>query len=139
METKKITFATILDLDVQLNGFANEKANIKGILNEKINIKTKYWLGRLSEQITKEKEAFGKLRDELIKKFGEETEEGGFEIKAQIDDKPNPKVFEFHKEMEDLIKEEVEIKFPQLEIDSFDFESENDYSYLLKFIIKEES
>lgn len=138
METKTITIGTVLDLDVQLNGFANDKVSIKGILNEKINIKTKYWLGRLSEQITKEKQSFEKLRDELIKKHGEVSENGNIEIKTMIDDKPNPKIFEFQKEIEDLIKEEIEIKFPELELESFDFESENNYSYLLKYIVKED-
>ena len=137
METKKITLAEVLDLDVQLNGFANDKVSIKGILNEKINIKTKYWLGRLAQQIAKEKQSFEGLRDELIKKYGEVSESGNIEIKAMIDDKPNPKIFEFQKEIEDLIKEEIEIKFPQLDLESFDFESENNYSYLLKYIIKE--
>ena len=139
METKKITLAEVLDLDVQLNGFANDKVQVKGILNEKINIKTKYWLGRLAQQIAKEKQSFEGLRDELIKKHGEVSESGNIEIKATIDDKPNPKIFEFQKEIEDLIKEEIEIKFPQLDLESFDFESENNYSYLFKYIIKEES
>ena len=138
METKKITLAEVLDLDVQLNGFANDKVEVKGILNEKINIKTKYWLGRLAQQIAKEKQSFESLRDELIKKYGEVSESGNIEIKATIDDKPNPKIFEFQKEIEDLIKEEIEIKFPQLDLESFDFESENNYSYLLKYIVKED-
>lgn len=137
MEAKKITLSQILDIDVQLNGFANDKVQVKGILNEKINIKTKYWLGRLAEQITKEKQSFESLRDELIKKHGEVSESGNIEIKTMIDDKPNPKIFEFQKEIEDLIKEEIEINFPQLDLESFDFESENNYSYLLKYIVKE--
>jgi hypothetical protein len=108
------------------------------MLNEKINIKTKYWLGRLSEEVVKEKESFNKLRDELIKKHGEVSENGNVEIKTMIDDKPNPKIFDFQKELEELIKEEIEINFPQLDLEIFDFESENDYSNLLKYIVKED-
>lgn len=134
----KLTFKEILDLDVLLTGYENDKVKIKGILNERLNIKTKYWLGKFSDKIQKEKATFGKLRDELITKYGTKTEEGGYEIKATIDDKPNPSLFEFQKELEGMINEEIEIKVPQLDLEAFDFESESDYSYLFKYIIEEE-
>lgn len=135
MELQKVTFKDILELDVQLNGFANAQVSVKGILGEKLNIKTKYWLGRLNDQIQKEKKSFSDLRDELIKKHGSETE-NGFEIKQMIDEKPNPALAAFQEELADLLGVEVEISFPQLDLDAFDFETENDYSYLLKFVIK---
>lgn len=136
MAPKKITFNEILELDVQLSGYSNGQLSAKGILSEKLNIKTKYWLGKLSDQIQKEKKSFGDLRDELVKKYGTETAEGGWEIAGTIDEKPNPAIEKFKEELTGLLTEEVEISFPQLDLDAFDFESENDYSYLLKQVVK---
>lgn len=135
MELQKVTFKDILELDVQLNGFSNGKVSVKGILGETLNIKTKYWLGRLNDQVTKEKKAFSNLRDEMVKKHGEESE-NGFEIKQLIDDKPNPAFAAFQEELVDLLSVEVEISFPQLDLEAFDFTSDNDYSYLLKHVVK---
>lgn len=120
-------FKEVLDIDAYLSGFENDKVKIKGILNEKLNVKTKYWLGKFSDKIQKEKVTFGKLRDELIKKYGEEQEDGSFTV--------TEKIKEFNEEIHSLIDMEVEIETPKLDIESFDFESETDYSYLLKFIV----
>ena len=133
----KITFREILELDLMLLGSGESKPKITGILNEKLNIKPKYWLGRLSEDIQKEKTQFLKLRDELIIKYGDKNEEGLFEIKPIVDNKTNPKFIEFQKEVEGMLNEEIEINIPKMDLDSFDFESESNYSYLFKYIIKE--
>lgn len=138
MEPKKIKVREILELELELAGFNNGTLKISGLLNEKINIKTKYWLGKLVDQVTSEKQSFNKLREELIKKYGEETKDGGFEVKPVINDKPNPKLEEFSKEINELLDQEVELKFPTLNIESFDFESEYNYPLVLKYVIKDE-
>lgn len=136
MESKKIKIKEALELQVQLAGFKNAQASVKGILDEKISIKTKYWLGKVLTEISKEQDSFNKLREELIKKYGEEGD-NGFEIKPTVDGKPNKKLTKFMEEINTLLEQDIEIKFPSLSIDDFDFESENNYSFLLSFIINE--
>ena len=136
MTSKKLKLQHILELEIQLSGFDNGVTSVKGILSEKINIKTKYWLGRLSDQVKKEKDRFNELRNELIKKHGEEID-GTWQIKTEIDGKPNPAIQLFSDEINSLANEEIEINFPELNLDAFDFESENDYTLLMNYVLNE--
>lgn len=135
MESKKLKIRDVLELEVQLAGFTNDSVSVKGLLREKLNIKTKYWLGKVFEQISKEKKLFNELRDELIKKYGEEYE-NGIEVKQFKDNKLNDNFIKFSEELNALLDQEIEMKFPKLSIDDFDFSSEDNYSFTISFVIE---
>ena len=135
MESKKLKIRDMLELEVQLAGFNNGSVSIKGLLREKLNIKTKYWLGKVFEQVDKEKKLFSELRDELIKKYGEENE-NGIEVKQFKDGKLNDDFVKFSEEINALLDQEIEMKFPKLSIDDFDFDSEENYSFAISFVIE---
>lgn len=137
MTLKNLTLQQTLELDILLSGFSNGQTNVKGILSEKINIKTKYWLTKIKDQVDKEKQRFNELREELIKKYGEPTQEGGYEIKQIIEGKANPSILAFTQEINELLSSEIELSFPSLDLEAFDFESENDYSALIKYVCAE--
>ena len=55
----------------------------------------------------------------------------------EIDGVANPAIQLFTDEINSLANEEVEINFPELSLDAFDFESENDYNLLISFVCNE--
>jgi len=134
METKKIKIKEVLELEVQLNGLKGEGFEIKGLLNEKLNIKTKYWLGKIFDQVQSEKKSFSTLREELIKKYGEEKD-GSFQVNPLIDGKQNKNFTKFFEELNVLLDQEVEMKFPKMSIDDFDLETDGNYTFLLSYLI----
>jgi hypothetical protein len=127
----KIKLAQGLDVLLDLNG----NDTIKGLLNEKVNSKPKYWLNKLNKELSQEREGFGKLRDELIKKLGEEKD-GSYQIKYKLDDGSiNPNIDIFNKEITELLNMEIEIKDYQFKIEDFDFESESNYQFFYDLMI----
>lgn len=134
METKKIKIKEVLELEVQLNGLKGEGIEIKGLLNERLNIKTKYWLGKIFDQVQSEKKSFSTLRDELIKKYGEEKD-GSFQVDPVINGKQNKNFTKFFEELNVLLDQEIEMKFPKMSIDDFDLETDSNYTFLLSYLI----
>jgi hypothetical protein len=136
MNTKKITLSEVISrLEVELIG---SKDLIVGILNEDISGKNRYWFNKILDQVVKEKESFEKARLELIKKYGEEGENGQLEIKPEIDGQKNEKIDKFFEEINELLKQEVEIKFPALDLDAFDFKTTSNYKLLMDYTVQEE-
>ena len=77
MEKIKLSLAELLTLEAELNGYVNPQSGeqiLSGFLKEKLNLATKYWLTKLSDKLTSKKKTIEVLRDELIKKFGEEKD-----------------------------------------------------------------
>jgi hypothetical protein len=127
----KIKLAQGLDVLLDLNG----NDTIKGLLNEKVNSKLKYWLNKLNKELSQEREEFGKLRDELIKKLGEEKD-GSYQIKYKLDDGSiNPNIDIFNKEITELLNMEIEIKDYEFKIEDFNFESESNYQFFYDLMI----
>jgi hypothetical protein len=133
----KITLAQVLDLIEDLNG--NKLKNKKGILNEKISSVSKYKANKLNKELINEEKEFQEFRNDLIKKYGEETDKG-VEIKLKLEDgSDNPKIFEFNKELIDLINQEIELKDYVFKIEEFTFESESNYESFYGLMITENS
>jgi hypothetical protein len=133
----KITLAQVLDLIEDLNG--NKLKNKKGILNEKISSVLKYKANKLNKELINEEKEFQESRNDLIKKYGEETDKG-VEIKLKLEDgSDNPKIFEFNKELIDLINQEIELKDYVFKIKEFTFESESNYESFYGLMITENS
>ena len=144
MTTTKLKLADVLNLEAEINGFTNPQTNekiINGLLNEKLSLVTKYWLNDLSKKANEIKVDVDKLRDELIKKYGEDDGTGNVGIVYSVDafnedgtpmtqlneagesvqlKRVNPKFIEFQSEYETLLQEEREVEHYEFTLAQFE-------------------
>ena len=141
MEKIKLSLAELLTLEAELNGYVNPQSGeqvLSGFLKEKLNLATKYWLTKLSDKLTSKKKTIETLRDELIKKFGEEKEGGSIGIETFLDEektKVNPKFIEFQDEWAKLLSEEEEIEYNPISVADLEkIDSEGNYNLVFKLV-----
>lgn len=146
-----LSLGEIQELEAELNGSRNLKTGeviMTGLLNQKLPIKTKYWLTRLGETLISEKKTIDALRDELVKKYGNETpDKSGWTIPMRIENKdvknpdgtaamvPNPAFAEFNKEYAELLETTKEIEYPTFHFDDIaDLETSDNYAVFFKLL-----
>lgn len=133
---KKVTLklAEVLELEVELNGLVNQQSGevvVEGLLSKDLKLSTKYWLSDLNEKVAKEKASVGKLREELIKKYGKADEQGNISIPMYINEKKdeegkivsadvNPDFVKFQDGYNKLIEETVEISHKEFKLSDFE-------------------
>jgi hypothetical protein len=121
----KLTIDQILQLDAEINGFTNPQSGevvYEGFVKQPLSILLKYELTELSNRLKEERETVDSLRNELIEKYGEKTEDGGIQITPTIEEKKgkktetvrNPKYVEFIEEYNKLLQKEIEIAHPEI-------------------------
>jgi hypothetical protein len=152
MEKITLKLGEILQLESEINGFNNPETGeqiYKGFLKQNLSIILKYELTELGETLSKERKKVETLRDELIVKYGEESESGGVMVRMYDEEKDddgnvltavlNPKYLEFDKEYGTLLSQEKEIEYPEITKDDLrDAGKTNDqYKVLFKLIKKE--
>jgi hypothetical protein len=152
MEKITLRLGDILQLESEINGFTNPETGKQvygGFVKQNLSIMLKYELTELSEFLTKERKKVEGLRDELIKKYGEEDGKGGVMVKMidetkdddgnVISSKFNENYLKFDEEYSTLLNNEKEIEYP--EITKSDLKeagkSNDDYRVLFKLIKKE--
>lgn len=141
MEKKSLKLIQFYNLEAELNGVANPQTGeklTKGLLSEKLQLKTKYWLTDLYKKAKEQTDACSALRDELIKKYGEESEKG-ISITPLIEEDgksvTNPKFALFQEEFNALLNEEREIEYKELNIEDFgSIETEAVYETLFSLL-----
>lgn len=148
MEKVTLKLFEFYNLEAELSGVVNQQtgeAISKGLLNERIKLTTKYWLTDLLKKVTEEKKSVENLKDDLIKKYGKESE-GGFSIPMYIDvetneneevvsKKVNPDFLSFQNEFNILLQEERELEYRPLTLSDFEsIESEGNYPVLFKLL-----
>lgn len=127
MEKSKFKLGDVLQLESEINGFVNPENGetiYEGFLKQNLSIILKYELSELSEVLTKERKKVDSLRDDLIKKHGEQDDKGGIMVKMynEVKDEDgnviskvvNPKYLEFDKEYGELLNTEIEIEHPEI-------------------------
>ena len=149
MEKVALKLFEFYNLEAELNGVVNQQTGetiSKGLLNEKIKLTTKYWLSDLSKKVSEEKQAVEKLKEELIKKYGEADENGNISIPmySKIEKgedgkitaaEPNPKYIEFQTDFNKLLQEEKDLEYKPLSLNDFEsVESDGNYTTLFKLI-----
>lgn len=141
-----LTLSEIYALDAELNGLSNTQTGevlLKGLLNQPLNIKTKYWLTRLKDTVSSEKKAIDGLRNDLIKKYGNEEKDGNYSIPAFLDKENterNPAYDEFNQELQELLTTTKEFEHSVFGIEMFEsLETEENYSVFFKLISLEET
>ena len=149
MEKVTLKLHEFYALDAELNGVMNQQTGeviAKGLLGEKIKLTTKYWLTDLSKKAAAEKEAVEKLKEDLIKKHGEEDEKGGVSIPMYINivtneqgettsKEVNPKFVEFQNAFNTLLQEEKELEYKAFKLEEFEsVESDGVYNTFFKLV-----
>lgn len=88
MENKKTTSLTlreIYELEAELSGLTMEgKVLVEGLINQKISLVTKYYLNKLVTILKEEKKIVDDLKNEMIRKYGTEKEDGMIVIEPFI-------------------------------------------------------
>lgn len=148
MEKVTLKLFEFYNLEAELSGTVNQQTGdiiSKGLLNEKIKLTTKYWLTDLLKRATDEKQSVEKIKEDLIKKYGKESEEGvsipmyiDIEKNEQgevISRKANPDFINFQNEFNTLLQEERELEYKPLSLLDFEsIESNSNYPTLFKLI-----
>ena len=138
MEKTKLKLHEVYELNLELKGITNQQTGEvirKGLLDEKLSISTKYWLDKLSEKLIKEIEPIEKLKEETIKKLGQEDENGGYFIPMRVNEKfdkddklvsydINPSYTEYQEEVAKLMNQEVEIEHNTINLEDINTQSE---------------
>jgi hypothetical protein len=150
MKTQSFKLFELLQLEAELAGVLDQKTGeriLEGLLSQKLSLTTKYWLNGLVETLGTEKKAIDALRDELIKKHGDEDSNGNIGISMYVETGEkdadgnalsaiNPKYAEFNAEYSALLNESKDIKVPQIKLSELDkIETEENYSLVLKYLV----
>jgi molybdopterin converting factor small subunit len=154
MKTQSFKLFELLNLEAELAGATNNQTGekiIEGLLNQKLPVVTKYHLNILLSNLSAEKKTIDALRDELIKKYGKEDENGNIGISMVIEtgevndkDEPikdiNPAYIEFNDEYGELLNQEKEISVPTIKLSDLDkIETKDNYVLIFKHLIEESS
>jgi hypothetical protein len=152
MEKSKFKLGDVLQLESEINGFVNQETGeriYEGFLKQNLTIILKYELTELSEVLSKERRKVDGLRDDLIKKHGEEDEKGGILVKMfnEVKDDEgnviskviNPKYVEFDKEYGELLNTEIDLEYPEITKEDLKEagKSKDKYQVLFRLIKKE--
>jgi hypothetical protein len=149
MEKVTLKLQEFYSLESELNGVVNNQTGevvAKGLLSEKIKLTTKYWLHDLSKKVSTEKESVEKLKEELIKKYGEEkngaisiplyiNEQIDEETKEIVSREINPSFIKFQEDFNTLLQEERELEFKEFKLGEFEnVETESNYNTFFKLV-----
>jgi hypothetical protein len=151
MENKKTTTLTlnqVYELESEISGIKyDDNVILEGLLSQKLSVITKYHLNKMVNILKEEKKLIDDTRNELIKKYGEESE-GSIVIKPTIviyefDDQgleipktiQNPKYVEFTLEFNKLMEVKKDIEHHVFTIDDFSkIETSDDYKVFYKLL-----
>lgn len=140
MEKITLTLGEIITLEAELNGFIHPETGekvVSGLLSHKLNLAKKYWLTKLADKCQSEKKVVDGLRDELVKKFGEQKDDK-IEVKTFLDEERtqiNPSYIEFQGEYMTLLNEKKELEYNPITLSDLEsIESEENYSIVFKLI-----
>jgi hypothetical protein len=141
MEKIKLTLNEALLLEAELSGVVNPENNevlFGGLLSEKMSLKTKYWLTKLSDKVAAEKKTIEGLRNDLIKKYGEEDDKGNVQVKTFLDEENkevNPNYVSFSEEFNGLLNEEKEFEYNPISLEELvDVCSDVRYNIIFKLV-----
>lgn len=141
MEKKSLKLGEYYNLEAELNGIVNQQTGAKvfsGILAQKLPLNVKYWLTDLAKKVKEQTDACETLRQELVKKYGEDDGNGNIAIKPFLDaenTERNPKLEEYQSEYVSLLNEEREFEYKQLKLsDIGELETEESYPLLFSLL-----
>lgn len=146
MEKKTLKLSEFYQLEAELNGVINQKTGEKlsqGLLSQKLPLNIKYWLNDMAKKVKEQKDECEVLKDEIIKKYGEEKD-GIVQITMTVKDDNdndviNPAFVSFQNEFQKLLTEERELEYKQLKLsDIGNIETEDSYDLFFSLLNVEE-
>jgi hypothetical protein len=152
MEKITLKLGDILQLESEINGYVDPQSGdqiYEGFAKQNLSIILKYELSDFSTTLKTERTKVEALRDELIKKYGEDDGKGGLWVKTHNEVKDdegniigkaiNPKYVEFDKEYGTLLNQEIEIEYPEITKEDLKDagKTKDKYMVLFKLIKKE--
>ncbi len=90
-------------MKIQLSAIVNSTEQIKSLLEIKLPVKISYKIKRLVDKLNPILKAYEDKRNELVKEFGEQNEDGSFQVKD------GAKVKEYITKLTELLEVEEEI------------------------------
>jgi hypothetical protein len=150
MENKKTTSLSlreVYELESEISGLQMEgKVLVEGLINQKISIVTKYHLNKLVGVLREEKKMVDEFKNELIKKYGVEKEEGSVVIEpflvetetnenGEVFEKrvQNPAFVEFSIEYTKLLEQVKDVEHHSFDINEFSkIETNDNYNVFYK-------
>ena len=127
MDKITLKLGDVLQLESEINGYIDPQSGeqiYEGFSKQNLSIILKYELSDFSTTLKSERSKVEALRDDLIKKHGEEDANGGIMVKMRNEVKDeegnvtgtviNPKYLEFDKEYGTLLNQEIEIEYPEI-------------------------
>lgn len=153
MEKVKLKLGDLLQLESEINGLVipekeTQRVIYEGFTKQNLSIILKYELKELGEFLKTERKKIEELRDELIKKYGEDDNNGGIFVKMWIEETDeegnvtskyiNPKYVEFDNEYGTLLDQEKEIETPEITKEDLKRagDTKDDYKVLFTLIKK---
>lgn len=150
------------NLDAELNGIVNQGTGEKlssGLLGEKLSLVTKYWISDLAKKVAAEKQAIEQIKNDLIKKYGKEDENGSITIPMLVEDvdeegvpykdvdpdgketvrrKFNPDFQQFEKEFNELLQTEKDVEYKPIKLSELEkVETSENYTVFFKLVATE--
>jgi len=153
MDKITLKLGDVLQLESEINGYVEPRTGeqvYEGFTKQNLSIILKYELSDFSSVLKGERTKVDGLRDELIKKYGEDDGNGGIMVKMYLKEikdennniiggEYNPKYLEFDKEYGTLLNQEIELEHPEITKDDLKEagKSKDKYQVLFKLIKKE--
>jgi hypothetical protein len=140
MKTIDLRLDEVLLLLVELEGFRKPDTGeviLKGFINQTLPLKEKYWLNKLINSLTNEKQEIEKLRNQLIEKFGEKDESNSIFIPMMVEgtNEPNPQYLEFQTEYQELLNETKTINYKPISFETLEsITTEDTYNLIFKLV-----
>lgn len=153
MESKVIKLGEALQLESEINGQINPQSGeiiYEGFMKQNLSIILKYDLKELCEFLENEKKKVESIRNDLIKKYGENDDEGNFivkmleEVKDEkgtiVSKKISENYLKFDQEYTELLEKDITITYPIIKKEDLirAGDTKDDYKILFKLIKKEE-
>lgn len=108
-------------ITVTLENIINSAESLRALAQKELKGKTAYRVSRMLRELDKEYSLFNETRAELIKKYGEKDENGELVVSENGDyTLQQEHVEDFYKEVNDLLKNEVELTVDKIDIDDLD-------------------
>lgn len=99
-------------MKIKLSQIVGNIENIKALQEIALPVKVSYKIKRLVDKLNPILKSYDEKRNDLIKEFGDEQEDGNFAVKDP------EKLKEFAEKLQELLDMEEEIDFEKINIDS---------------------
>lgn len=105
-------------INITLEQLINSTDGLKELSQKQLKARSAYAVGKIIKAADAEMSAFNEARMELIRKYGEKREDG----ELNSDENGNVRILpeslnEFNKELDDLLKTQIEINANKIKID----------------------